>query len=652
MLRKGADPEIRNSNGFSALDFIFTRKNEKLLETLSCVLSDKKLKELDKVYSADRLVELKQKMNGEIEDIFNISDSIPENQKELFHPIQSDNRCLLDNSLENESFDINNTLCEEDNTKLYSEYMNSDNSFKTEKKKCKSIDKTLEAENTMLVANSPKNNQLSAKIEELKELMRIKQINIKKQQKREQKLRTKLEKKKIRKEPFCVMEYRDSKSDVKRELLNHVYSTIRKEAQNYVDWIVTYQRQVSSLYDNVYSKIAKHIHYCCGKEISITKGGSFSCDLLMPWSNLNINVNLRLDYDAYMNQKKPKRQKILDFTQRMGECKKLVASVTQEELYTVTIVKIQLTEKYSNMKVEVVFRHNKKRPYIENEQIINDYIQMYPVVKPLYILFRTFLHNKELDNPGKNGLNTISIILFIVGFIQKKRYQLDENPETSESSAYQNKSSLGKLFLDFICFYAYSFDFNKEGLYTHTNKTKEIDPIIKKNYKDKSIYLTIINPYSREIILTKSFKRTKELRACFKLVHIQIFQICCCDVKRPFSIKKKARLRKSKLSLQSKEFLVDGKFNKTKVNYLFTKNSFTSLSRKSLQTQLISPDFHAFQPRHSMFTSIADLNLHESNQTPKLNFFRKAENNETRKPFFIINRFFGFKYKYAASQSF
>ena len=45
-----------------------------------------------------------------------------------------------------------------------------------------------------------------------------------------------------------------------------------------------------------------------------------------------------------------------------------------------------------------------------------------------------------------------------------------------------------------------------------------------------NLFLIIIHPHKREIILTKSFKKSRDLRIFFKLAFVSMFRDCGCDI--------------------------------------------------------------------------------------------------------------------------
>lgn len=187
----------------------------------------------------------------------------------------------------------------------------------------------------------------------------------------------------------------------------------------------------------------------------------------------------------------------------------LVESIDCEEKKNIFVIKTVLTKKFECQKVEIIFKlffyENKAR----NEYFVINFMKIYPPLKPLYLIFRRLLHSLNLDNPLQGGINTFSIFLMIVGFLQKIEGSTNQmisetsiNPdifntsfksflssstkarekcETSVTFSIHNRpinTSLGELFINLLYFYSYSFDY----------KTCYIKPYIVESPNSESIF--------------------------------------------------------------------------------------------------------------------------------------------------------------------
>jgi DNA polymerase sigma len=93
--------------------------------------------------------------------------------------------------------------------------------------------------------------------------------------------------------------------------------------------------------------------------------------------------------------------------------------ISSQEKSGLFIVKMELTKKFENFRVEIIFRIFNSLTFPRNEDVISEYIGLYPHSRPLYLIVRSLLHNAKLDNPSSFGINNFSLFLLIIAFCQK-----------------------------------------------------------------------------------------------------------------------------------------------------------------------------------------------------------------------------------------
>jgi hypothetical protein len=180
------------------------------------------------------------------------------------------------------------------------------------------------------------------------------------------------------------------------------------------------------------------------------------------------------------------------FAEHLLGMKGLVAGLTTEFKKHMYLLKLTLSEKYEEKKVELVFKTNLFEGMVRNEDYVLAYMRVYKHLRPLYLSFRRLLHRLGLDDPFTGGINTFSIFLMIVAFLQKmdnpsphrvaeSTPNLDvtntsfkstisgstrakEKFEHSVNLSVQNAAnrvSLGELFLNLIYYYGFTFDYKE-----------------------------------------------------------------------------------------------------------------------------------------------------------------------------------------------
>ena len=274
-------------------------------------------------------------------------------------------------------------------------------------------------------------------------------------------------------------------------------------------------------------------------KITLNLSGSIQTDLFMPWSDLNIITNFK-------EKKFFSYEKIKNFVNFLKK-KKYITKINYEERTRLVILKIEFEFENSNLrkknkkKVEIIFKQNNLN-YPNNEEIIKIYLKNFPVLKPLYLIFRKMLKRQFLDDPI-NGLKNLVIILLIVAFLQKMEFlnkkpceglneELSTDLKIKRGFLFENME-IGELFANFLFYYSYTFNYKEEFIFTEiTDKIK--NPIYSKNQiklQNKN-NLCVVNPYNKDIILTKSFKKIKQLKLFFKLSYVELFNTCICAKNR------------------------------------------------------------------------------------------------------------------------
>lgn len=208
---------------------------------------------------------------------------------------------------------------------------------------------------------------------------------------------------------------------------------------------------------------------------------------MTPESDLNICVILQknfLEIGYIFNE-------IGRFFEYLKTCKDFIQSANCEEKKSIYVIKTTLTEKFKNKKVEIIFKLAYFDTIVRNEYFVISYMNVYRWLKPLYLIFKRLLFALNMGNPLTGGINTFSIFLMIVAFLQKiespvvKKASEASNAQEFNDTSFQstfsnstrtkekfemsvnlsanntaNNSSLGELFVNLIYFYAYSFDYN------------------------------------------------------------------------------------------------------------------------------------------------------------------------------------------------
>jgi DNA polymerase sigma len=475
---------FKDEKGLNSLDLIFISQNQTLIDYLKNYYDKQKFFKLLCYYNKEKMSHLKSKLHifekpHNINQKFNNETLLEKSKKKKLRLNPKSSEFVLNLK--------NNKIAEKNEDKL-----------EDDKK------------------NNLKNNILKEK-QEINELIK----KIKNLEKQNQNLIKKIDSKKKKKDKNRSFE-RDEKygsNKNQNNLLN--YSILSNKINCYVNWVKKYQK------DNFrfLKKIERTIHNLIKNEfsssVSVETGGSFSINLFMPTSDLNLIVTFLPHHEKQKDTYDQK--KIKKFADRLKKLE-YIKTVKFEERSSIDIIKLEMIKENQCQKIEILFKRLSFKNYPSNDKIMRKFMEMYPISKPLYLIFRKILQSQKLDDPSKMGLRTLSIFLIVVGFLQNQNYPISSNGVIQPNELVH----IGEIFVNFLSFYSYNFDFYKETIFPHLVDKKH-PPILAKNFDKQIKTLTILNPYKSSIILTKSFKRTSELKSLFKLMYISLFQSCDCD---------------------------------------------------------------------------------------------------------------------------
>ena len=337
--------------------------------------------------------------------------------------------------------------------------------------------------------------------------------------------------------------FNNSRRKEKLSGMELITNKLDSEIHSYVGWTESFRKTSAPLFDDLFQLLKSLIIAHFDRELKVTAGGSYANNLYMPWSNLNINVSV-----AHEKGKNPHflKNDVRCFAKALQK-RKEVLKVNFEETAALCILKINFGSEFNHKQAEVIFKHQSNSPYPANEAVMRDYLVQYPVAKPLYLLFRSLIRQNRLDDPSSYGLRTIVVFLLVIAYLQHLDVMEKDSSEFEETRTLATRQSnpekaqadnkrLGRLFINMLFYYSYTFDFFKQVIRPYKTIGKFWMPIAKKDKTHKSSSLIVLSPFNSDIILTKSFRRTQELRQILKLSYISLFQSCLCSSRKVISV--------------------------------------------------------------------------------------------------------------------
>lgn len=473
LINNQADMKIPNSEGLTALDYVFARDMEQVKDAIRASTGVNDFEILSRSYSEEKLSETRKVTHGagiellKVHDVDTIADTTMfSGTSEMLHSVDA----------------------------------------------------------------VPKHDQLKQKIKDLQEKSLTAQIRLNKLRKHNSDLKRHI-KEKAQHNVVCVEQSRQD-NDPTVEMINGLTT----EIESYTNYIDNYRRASEPFFEDIYDLMLGHIRAFFGDHVSVAESGSYENGLLMPWSDLNLVVTFHNDTRAESKH----RNSIIDGTKKFSKILQMEQSTVQncliEERTSLMILKIKLTKRFKCQNVEIIFKYYVNPSYPNNEEIVNEYLDRYAAARPLYIAFRTILHQATLDDPSMHGLKSAVIFLMIVAYLQHM-----ENTGSKPISS----TSIGELFLNFLFFYSYGFDYYRDCIQCYPISDAPTPSFMLKDPHRKINSLMVLNPYNADIILTKSFKRTAELKQLIRLCYISLFNKCSCSENKTIKIKPKLTLKPS-----------------------------------------------------------------------------------------------------------
>ena len=276
---------------------------------------------------------------------------------------------------------------------------------------------------------------------------------------------------------------------------------------------------------DIYDTLVKNVQISVDKSIpdySVNLYGSHATNLCLPWSDLDVvlikkgnheninNINLEDDNSKFLS-------KLYEYIRNepwVKECK-LIGKAS------VPIIKLIAIEKYNNMSIDISIQ-DEKHFGLKCVDLVKSFLKEYQSLKPLVLAIKNILKQANLNDPYRGGISSYGLILMIVYFFQKQKSSgIDISPG-------ENNSNLGKLFFEFIQFYAIFFEPNKEIICLNNginNKMfNEFDfPNITHNLE-----LIIIDPLNRFNNVAKSCQQFFNIKMSFIICLKTLLDDCEC----------------------------------------------------------------------------------------------------------------------------
>jgi non-canonical poly(A) RNA polymerase PAPD5/7 len=189
----------------------------------------------------------------------------------------------------------------------------------------------------------------------------------------------------------------------------------------------------------------------CIPEYEVRLYGSHATNLCLPWSDLDIVlINRRTGYSNEYRVLQQLYVALLD--------KQWKKSIKFIDTALIPLIKIHATDEYNNMQMDISLQDGKHYG-IKCVDLVKRFMTEYEALEPLLFVLKNLLKNANLNDPYTGGLSSYGLILMVVSYLQS---QIESN-----KSIKITDGNLGRLFMEFLCYYGIIFDHTKYVIYTY-----------------------------------------------------------------------------------------------------------------------------------------------------------------------------------------
>ena len=279
---------------------------------------------------------------------------------------------------------------------------------------------------------------------------------------------------------------------------------------------------------DIYDTLIKNIQNAVDKSIPnyvVNLYGSHATNLCLPWSDLDVVLiqskkiienggNIDMDYQDDNSILLSKLYEYISKEPWVKDCK-LISKAS------VPIIKIIAIEKYNNMSIDISIQDGKHFG-LKCVELVKKLLDEYKSLKPMTLAIKNILKRANLNDPYKGGISSYGIILMIVFFLQKQKLSGED------ISPGENNCNLGKLFFDFLKYYAIFFESNKIIINTNDGMNDKIFNEYELYSMGHSSELIIIDPLNKFNNVAKSCLQYHNIKMSFIISLMTLQDDCEC----------------------------------------------------------------------------------------------------------------------------
>ena len=293
---------------------------------------------------------------------------------------------------------------------------------------------------------------------------------------------------------------------------NYIINCLSKDLSEYVIYVSEHIKKSANIYEELIKNVQNAVNECL-QDYEVHLYGSHATNLCLPWSDLDLVLISKKNNQISLDEKHLLLSKLNEYLKHQS----WVKDINYISSASIPIVKLFSIEKYNNMPIDISIQ-DEKHFGLRCVDLVKQFLNKYESLKPLVLALKNILKRGNLNDPYKGGISSYGLILMIVYFLQQQSYAgIDIN---------LNENNLGKLFFDFLQFYAIEFDFNKSVIYLKNN-INDLDDLKYQNIAHTSGFI-IIDPLNSGNNVAKSCFQYIKIRMAFIISLKALMEDCEC----------------------------------------------------------------------------------------------------------------------------
>ena len=300
-----------------------------------------------------------------------------------------------------------------------------------------------------------------------------------------------------------------------KEKNSYILNCLSKDISEYEKFVTANISSSSHIYKTLLINVENAVNECIS-EYQVHLYGSHATNLCLPWSDLDIvliqkNINRN-------NINENNHALLLKLYENLRN-KKWVKDINYISNASIPIIKIYTIETYNNIPIDISIQEEKHFG-LKCVELVKQYMNQFESLKPLVLSIKNILKRANLNDPYKGGISSYGLILMIVYFLKQQSFA------GIDISLGENNNNLGQLFLGFLHFYSYEFEFGKNIIYIKNN-SNDLDDLKYQNISLGS-RLIIIDPLNVSNNVAKSCFQSFAIKLSFIISLNSLYEDCEC----------------------------------------------------------------------------------------------------------------------------